>query len=110
MTNDALASDQSPAEVLAGAPKGPSGILPSPEVKRSSTRALATRIRSYVLAMILSCFLQGAFLANAISREDSLWWAIWVGVLVIALVLIGIAAVRVTPLSREYRSRTWGER
>lgn len=74
-----------------------------------STRTLTARIRNYVLAMVLSFFLQGAFLANAIQRDDSLWWAIWVAVLVLAIVLIGISAVRVMPLSREYRRRTWGE-
>lgn len=74
-----------------------------------SEKALVSRIRGYILVMVLSVALQGAFLANAMGSARQLDWIIWAVVLAVAVVFIALACVRVIPLSREYRRRKWGD-
>jgi hypothetical protein len=72
---------------------------------------LANRIRVYVFVMVASFFLQGAFLASALSSEGSTAaWAIWGAVLVFAAAVAIYAGVRASRLSKRYRQLKWGER
>jgi hypothetical protein len=71
---------------------------------------LAKRIRTYVIAMILSFFLQGAFLVNALQSDEALGaWLTWVVVLVFAIAAIVFAAVRSGRMAKRYRHLKWGE-
>lgn len=79
-------------------------------MQKLSTRALAWRIRSYVIAAVLSFALQGAFLAHAIEGDSALWWLVWAAVFVLVGFLITVAMISAVPLSREYRRRMWGEK
>ncbi|MCT2084784.1 hypothetical protein M3D75_01495 [Microbacterium enclense] len=73
-----------------------------------SDKTLVSRIRTYILVMVLSFFGQGAFLANALQSGDVGPWILWAVSLAVAVVFITIACIRVVPLSREHRRRTWG--
>ncbi|RWR16350.1 hypothetical protein D8Y23_13730 [Microbacterium enclense] len=73
-----------------------------------SDRALVSRIRTSILVMVLSFFVQGAFLANALRSGDAGAWILWAVSLAVAVFFITIAGIRVVPLSREHRRRTWG--
>ncbi|MFM2719778.1 hypothetical protein [Microbacterium mcarthurae (nom. nud.)] len=77
----------------------------------SELRRLSARTRTYVAAMVLSFFLQGAFLVNAVRSEESLGaWLTWGVVFVIALAGIVFTGVRASRLARRYRRLRWGER
>lgn len=78
--------------------------------RQSDERRLSARIRTYVAAMVLSFFLQGAFLANALRSGGSLEaWLTWGVVVVVALAGIVFAGVRASRLARRYRRLRWGE-
>ncbi len=76
--------------------------------KALSDKALVSRIRTYILVMVLSFFVQGSFLANALQSDDQGSWILWAVSLAVAVILITYACIRVVPLSREHRRRTWG--
>lgn len=61
--------------------------------------------------MVLSFFLQGAFLVNALRSGGSLEaWLTWGVVVVVALAGIVFAGVRAGRLARRYRRSRWGGR
>ena len=71
---------------------------------------LARRIWTYVIAMILSFFLQGAFLVNALQSDGAIEaWLTWVVVLALAIAAIIVAAVRSGRMAKRYRKLKWGE-
>lgn len=79
--------------------------------RQSDERRLSARTRTYVAAMVMSFFLQGAFLVNALRSEESLGaWLTWGVVFVVALAGIVFAGVRANRLARRYRRLRWGER
>lgn len=65
----------------------------------------AGRIRTLVMVAVLSFFLQGAFLASALQRNDAVAWATWIGVLCVACIAIAVALKKATALSRRGRAR-----
>ncbi|MFP7761639.1 hypothetical protein [Marisediminicola sp. LYQ85] len=72
---------------------------------------LVRRMRLDVAAMVLSFFVQGAFLANVLeSGGEAAAWIAWVVVLVIVIVVMVVAGTRASRLSKRYRQLKWGER
>ncbi|MFP7834626.1 hypothetical protein [Marisediminicola sp. LYQ134] len=72
---------------------------------------LATRIRSYVVAAVLSFSVQGAFLVSAIESDGSTTaWMIWVAALAFTVTVMVYAMVRASKLSKRYRYLKYGEK
>jgi len=60
----------------------------------------AARVRTLVMVAVLSFFVQGAFLASALRRQDAPAWVTWVVVLCVAGAAITIALTKAVALAR----------
>jgi hypothetical protein len=72
---------------------------------------LANRIRTYVIAAVLSFSVQGAFLVSALESNGSTTaWLLWVAAVVFTVTVAVYAGVRANTLSKRYRYLKYGEK
>ncbi len=72
--------------------------------------SLTRRIRIDIAAMVLTFFLQGAFLVNALRNGSTTGWVTWAVVAALAGIVIFFAGRRASRLSRRYRQLRWGDK